>query len=103
MAPIAQPFSQDACKIGSCAFSALGWVESRFGIDFLVVIFFVVIVSIIVFHHLRRIFSPLCLSSPPASGNDDHDVIIVIVVVCLSSIPAGCHFSLWLRLVIIAS
>jgi hypothetical protein len=44
--------------------------------------------------HLRRPF-PLVASLPPASGDDDHNVIVVvIVVVCLSSVPAGCHFSL---------
>jgi hypothetical protein len=48
MAPIAQLYSQDACGIGSGAFSALGWAESRFGIDFLVVIFSIVIVFVIV-------------------------------------------------------
>ena len=31
-----------------CAFSALGWTESRFGIDFLVVFFSIVIVSVII-------------------------------------------------------
>ena len=36
MAPIAQPYSRDACGIGYGAFSALGWAESRFGIDLLV-------------------------------------------------------------------
>jgi hypothetical protein len=36
MAPIAQPYSQEACGIGYGAFSALGWAESRFEIDFLV-------------------------------------------------------------------
>ena len=48
MAPIAQPYSQDACGIGYGAFSALGWAESRFGIDFLVVFFSIVIVSVII-------------------------------------------------------
>jgi hypothetical protein len=48
MAPIVQPYSQDACGIGSGAFSALGWAESRFEIDFLVVIFSIVVVSIVV-------------------------------------------------------
>jgi hypothetical protein len=48
MAPIVQPYSQDACGIGSSAFSALGWAKSRFGIDFLVVIFSIVVVSIVV-------------------------------------------------------
>jgi hypothetical protein len=48
MAPIAQPYSQDACGIGYGAFSPLGWAESRFGIDFLVVFFSIVIVSIII-------------------------------------------------------
>ncbi len=33
MAPIAQPYSQDACGIGYGASSALGWAESWFGID----------------------------------------------------------------------
>ncbi len=48
MAPIAQPYSQDACRIASGAFSALGWAESIFGIDFLVIIFSIVVVSIVV-------------------------------------------------------
>jgi hypothetical protein len=48
MALIAQPFSQDACGIGFGAFSALGWAEIRFGIDFLVVIFSIVVVSAVV-------------------------------------------------------
>jgi len=48
MAPIAQPYSQDACGIGYGVFSALGWVESRFGIECLVVFFSIVIVSIII-------------------------------------------------------
>jgi hypothetical protein len=48
MAPIVQPYSQDACGTGSGAFSALGWAESRFGIDFLVVIFSIVVVSVVV-------------------------------------------------------
>jgi hypothetical protein len=33
MVPIAQPYSQDACVIGSHAFAALGWAEGWFGID----------------------------------------------------------------------
>jgi hypothetical protein len=102
MAPIAQPYSQDACKIGSSAVSALGWAESRFEIDFLVVIFSIVVVFIVVISIICAIFSPLCLSSPPASSNDDHEVILVIVTVCLSSVPAGCHFSLCHSLIIIA-
>jgi hypothetical protein len=48
IAPIAQPYSQDTCGIGYGVFSALGWAESRFGIDFLVVFFSIVIVSIII-------------------------------------------------------
>jgi hypothetical protein len=48
MAPIAQPYSQDTCGIGNGAFSALGWVESRFGIYFLVAYFSIVIVSVII-------------------------------------------------------
>jgi hypothetical protein len=48
MALIAQPYSQDACGIGYGAFSALGWAESRFGIDFVVVFSSIVIVSIII-------------------------------------------------------
>ena len=48
MAPIAQPYSHDACRIGYGAFSALGWAESRFGFDFLVVYFSNAIVSIII-------------------------------------------------------
>jgi hypothetical protein len=49
MTPIAQPYSQDAsCGIDYGVFSALGWAESRFGIDCLVVFFSIVIVSIII-------------------------------------------------------
>jgi len=48
MAPIAQSYSQDACGIGNGVFSCLGWAESRFGIDCLVVFFSIVIVSIII-------------------------------------------------------
>jgi hypothetical protein len=83
MGPIVQPYSQDACGIGSGAFSALGWVESRFGIDFLVVIFSIVVISIIVVNIICATYFPLfaCLSSPLASSNDDHNVIIVIVIV----------------------
>ena len=33
MVPIAQPYSQDTCRIGFCAFAALGWAESWFGTD----------------------------------------------------------------------
>jgi len=43
-----QPYSQDACGIGYGVFSALGWAESRFGTDCLVVFFSIVIVSIII-------------------------------------------------------
>jgi hypothetical protein len=48
MAPLAQPYFQDAWGIGSGAFSALGWAESRFGIDFLVIIFSIVVISVVV-------------------------------------------------------
>jgi hypothetical protein len=48
MAPIAQPYSQDACGTGYDVFPALGWAGSRFGIDCLVVYFSIVIVSIII-------------------------------------------------------
>jgi hypothetical protein len=60
MAPIAQPYSQDACGIGYGAFSALGWAESRFGIIFLVVFFSMVIVSVIIV----SLDAPPPLSSP---------------------------------------
>jgi hypothetical protein len=62
MAPIVQPYSQDACRIGFGAFSALGWAESRFGIDFLVVIFFIVVVSIIVVSIICAAYFPLFVS-----------------------------------------
>jgi hypothetical protein len=69
MAPIAQPYSQDACGIVSGAFSALGWAESRFGIDFLVVIFSIVVVSIIVVSIICATYFPLfaSLHLPPAA------------------------------------
>jgi hypothetical protein len=69
MAPIVQPYSQDACGIGSGAFSALGWAESRFGIDFLVIIFFFVIVSVIVVSIICTAYFPLfaSLHLPPAA------------------------------------
>jgi hypothetical protein len=69
MAPIAQPYSQDACGIGSGAFSALGWAESRFEIDFLVVIFSIVIVSVIVISIICAAYFPLFASHhlPPAA------------------------------------
>jgi hypothetical protein len=62
MAPIAQPYSQNACGIGSGAFSALGWAESRFGIDFLVVIFSIVVVSIVVTSIICATYFPLFAS-----------------------------------------
>jgi hypothetical protein len=62
MAPIAQPYCQDACGISSGAFSALGWAESRFGIDFLVVIFSIVIVSVIVISIICATYFPLFAS-----------------------------------------
>ncbi len=69
MAPIAQPYSQDACGIGSSAFSALGWAESRFGIDFLVVIFSIVVVSVVVISVVCIALFPLVASLhlPPAA------------------------------------
>jgi hypothetical protein len=69
MAPIAQPYSQDACGIGSGAFSALGWAESIFGIDFLVVIFSFVVVSVIVVFIICAAYFPLfaSLHLPPAA------------------------------------
>ncbi len=62
MAPIAQPYSQDACEIGYGAFSALGWAESRFGIDFLAGFFSIVIVSVIV----------VSLDAPPSLSSRRH-------------------------------
>jgi hypothetical protein len=69
MAPIAQPYSQDACGIGSGAFSALGWEESRFGIIFLVVIFSIVVVSVLVVSIICAAYFPLFASHhlPPAA------------------------------------
>jgi hypothetical protein len=69
MATIAQPSSQDACGIGSGAFSALGWAESRFGIDFLVVNFSIVVVSVIVLSIICTAYFPLfaSLHLPPVA------------------------------------
>jgi hypothetical protein len=69
MALIAQPYSQDACGIGSGAFSALGWAESRFGIDFLVVTFSFVVVSVVVISIICATYFPLFASLylPPAA------------------------------------
>jgi hypothetical protein len=69
MAPIAQPYSQDACRIGSDAFSALGWAESRFGIDFLVLTFSIVVVSVVVISAVCTALFPLfaSLHLPPAA------------------------------------
>ncbi len=64
MALIAQPFSQDTCGIGSGAFSALGWAESRFEIDFLVLIFSIVVVSVIVVSIICAAYFPLFASLP---------------------------------------
>jgi hypothetical protein len=58
MAPIAQPHSQ----VWSGAFSALGWAESRFGIDFLVVFFSIVIVSVVVVSIICAAYFPLFAS-----------------------------------------
>jgi hypothetical protein len=64
-----QPCSQDACRIGSGAFSALGWAESRFGIDFLVIIFSIVVVSVVVISIIYAAYFPLfaSLHLPPAA------------------------------------
>jgi hypothetical protein len=69
MAPIVQPYSQGACEIGSGAFSALGWAESRFGIDFSVVIFSIVVVSIVVISIICTAYFALfaSLHLPPAA------------------------------------
>jgi hypothetical protein len=69
MALISQPYSQDACGIGSGTFSALGWAESRFGIDFLVVIFSIVVVSIVVISIICAAYLPLfaSLHLPPVA------------------------------------
>ncbi len=69
MAPIAQPYSLDTCRIGSGAFSTLGWAESRFGIDFLVVIFSIVVISIVVVSIICATYFPLFASFhlPPAA------------------------------------
>jgi hypothetical protein len=69
MAPIAQPHFQDACRIGSGAFSALGWAESRFGIDFLVVIFSIIVISVVVISIVCATPFPLIASFhlPPAA------------------------------------
>jgi hypothetical protein len=62
MAPIAQPYSQDACGIASGAFSALGWAKSRFGIDFLVVIFSIVVILVVVISIIGATYFPLFAS-----------------------------------------
>jgi hypothetical protein len=62
MAPIAQPYSQDECRIGSGAFFALEWAESRLGIDFLVVIFSIIVVSVIVISIICAAYFPLFAS-----------------------------------------
>jgi hypothetical protein len=69
MAPIAQSYSQDACGIGSGAFTALGWAESRFGIDFLAVIFSIVVVSVVVDSIICAAYFPLfaSLHLPPVA------------------------------------
>jgi hypothetical protein len=69
MALIAQPYSQDACGIGSSAFSALGWAASRYGIDFLVVIFSIIVVSAVVVSIICAAYFPLfaSLHLPPAA------------------------------------
>jgi hypothetical protein len=69
MALIAQPYSQDACGIGSGAFSALGWAERKFGIDFFVVIFSIVVVSVVVVSIICAAYFPFfaSLHLPPAA------------------------------------
>jgi hypothetical protein len=69
MAPIVQPYSQDACRIGSGAFSAQGWAESRFGIDFLGIIFSIVVISVIVVSIICAAYFSLFASHhlPPAA------------------------------------
>jgi hypothetical protein len=69
MAPIVQPYSQDACGIGSGVFSALGLAESRFGIDFLAVIFSILVVSVVVVSIICATYFPLfaSLHLPPAA------------------------------------
>jgi hypothetical protein len=69
MAPIAQPYSQDACGIGSGAFFILGWAECRFGIDFLVIVFSIVIISVVVASIICAAYFPLFASPhlPPAA------------------------------------
>jgi hypothetical protein len=62
MAPIAQPYSQDACRIGSGAFFALVWAESRFGIDFLAINFSIVIISVIVISIICAAYFPFFAS-----------------------------------------
>jgi hypothetical protein len=104
MAPIVQPYSQDACGIGSGAFSALGWAESRFGIDFLVLIFSVVVISIIVVSIICAAYFPLFASFhlPPVAmmtmtlpswllsfaSHPSRLVVISPYVVVLSSFPS---------------
>jgi hypothetical protein len=69
IAPIGQPYSQDACGIGPGAFSALGWAESKFGIDFVVIIFSIVVVSVVVVSIICATYFPLfaSLHLPPAA------------------------------------
>jgi hypothetical protein len=62
MALIVQPYSQDAYKIGSGAHSALGWAESRFENDFLVVIVSIVVVSVVVVFIICTAYFPLFAS-----------------------------------------
>ena len=85
MAPIVQPYSQDACGIGYGAFSALGWAESRFGIDCLVVYFSIVIVSVTSSLSMRYRLSHRDITSIIASTP---------ISSCLSHTAAGCHFPL---------
>ncbi len=92
MAPIAQPYSQNACRIGYGAFSALGWAESRFGIDCLVIYFSIVIVSVTSSLSMRCRLSHRAVTSivapTPVSSHLSHSA-------------AGCHFPLVTIIVVV--
>jgi hypothetical protein len=60
-----------------------------------VIVLSIIIVSVRVISVICATPFPLVASLPPACGDDEQNfIVVVIVVVCLSSIPAGCHFSL---------
>ena len=110
MAPISQPYSQNTCRIGYGAFSALGWAESRFGIDCLVIYFSIVILSVtsslLVRHCLSHHAATSIVAPTPVSSHLSRTVaschfplaaiivvitiMIVIVVVVFSSLPSCC-------------